>query len=175
MADLTGFNADNHPDITTTREPLPPGTYLGLVTRTEQKTSQAGNDYLEVEVEITEGTHARRRIWDRLNLWHPNETASDIAKRRLASLCRAVGVKAPGDSSELHDKPLAVIVQASRRKDTGEKTHEVQGYASAASVETKPIKARTAGEVRNGVASALAGKGPKPALQVAGKQDDIPF
>lgn len=175
MADLTGFNPKDFPEGSRGRDPIPAGTYPAVITETTQRTSTAGNDYLELAMEIIEGPHKGRRLWDRLNLWHPKEAASEIAKRRLASACRALGITSPRDSAELHDKPLGVVVAIKLRSDNGEKTNEVTGYAALAP-QTRKV---TADDIRDGVANALAGKKSRPlpaaAAAAVGGDDDIPF
>jgi hypothetical protein len=173
MADLTGFNPQDFPDEGPRAYLIPAGTYKAMILDSRQRTSVAGNDYLELEVEITDGEFAGRKLWDKLNLWHPKEQAADIAKRKLASACRALGIAAPRDSTDLHERPLAVIVKTRRRTDNGETVSEVSGYAA---ISPPAVKRITADDVRAGVANALAGQKPPAEKRPLTPDDDgIPF
>ena len=44
-------------------------------------------------------------------------------------MCRAVGVLAPNDSTELHNLPLVIHVRCKKRADTGEISNEIKGYS----------------------------------------------
>ena len=110
--------------------PLPPGKYLATVVSSDLRRTKAGTGhYLELEFEVSEGEHRGRRLWSRLNVDHPNETAVRIAKEELASVCRAVGIARLSDTEALHGKPLLLSVRASTRRDSGEATTEIRGYA----------------------------------------------
>ncbi len=133
MADLNGFNASDFP---TQRAdgPVPQGEYRATIIESGMKpTRSVQGQYLELSFEIAEGEFQGRRLWARLNLDHPNDTAVRIARQDLAAICRAVGVLTPKDSTELHGRPLIMKVKAIRRADTGEMTSEVRGFAAVRS------------------------------------------
>lgn len=157
MADLHGFDA-NEIEPTSDFEPIPAGKYEAVITDSEMKQTRAGTgEYLQFTFQIVDGPHRNRLLWSRMNLNNPNATAVQIAKAELSALCRAVGVMAPKDSTELHNLPLIIHVRCKRRSDTGEISNEIKGYsrkdapqpAAAAANEgsTPPWKrpARTAG------------------------------
>lgn len=129
MADLNGFNAhdvDPNPGF----DPIPGGKYLAVITATEMKPTKNGKgEYLELEMEVIDGQHKGRKVWDRLTLKHSNEQTVQIARGTLSAICHAVGVMKPKDSIELHNVPLVVSVAVKNREDTGEPTNVVKGYA----------------------------------------------
>ena len=86
---------------------------------------------MEFEFEGIAGEHRGRRLWDRFIMEHPNPKAIDMGRLQLASLCRAVGIDAPSDSSDLHDVPVVAIVTQEARKDTGELVNRIKGYEAA--------------------------------------------
>jgi hypothetical protein len=141
MADLRGFNAT---DVSPSGfEPIPAGRYLAVITDSEMRPTKSGNgEYLQLTFEIIEGPYKGRLLWTRLNIVHPNVTAANIAKAELASICRAVGVLTPQDSTELHNLPLIITVQLQRRNDTGELTNRIRGYASKAVLNGTPNMAK---------------------------------
>ena len=143
MAELYGFNSDEHEDRVPL-EPLPSGWYQVAIISSEMKATAAGTgEYLQLQLEVLEGPHKGRKLYDRLNIVNPNETAVEIAKATLATICRAVGVLRPSDSEELHDRPLKALVSLKKREDTGEYKNEVKGYASKDANTSKAAPAQT--------------------------------
>lgn len=176
MADLTGFNANQYDtDAIDAFEPIKPGFYEAVIIDSEMRDTARGDGrYLMFTLQIIDGEHKNRRLWDRLNLVNPNETAVEIAKRTLASVCRAVGVLTPRDSSELHDKPLSIRVVQRKREDNGEIVNEVKAYG-ASTATTKRIESSKDKHLA-GVEAALSKRKPKaePKPRTA-DDDDIPF
>jgi hypothetical protein len=128
MANLQGFNA-HEVEPNESFDPIPAGDYLCIITASETKPTKSGNgSFLELEFAVIDGPHKGRKLWDRLNLRNPNETAVKIAKATLSAICRAVGVMQPKDSCELHDLPLVVKVRVERRADTDEPANVIKGY-----------------------------------------------
>lgn len=129
MAHLNGFDA-NEVEPNSNFDPIPAGKYLAIIVVTEMKPTRNGKgEYLQLELDILDGPHKGRKIWDRLVIKHPSEQTVKIARGTLSSICRAVGVMAPRDSAELHNLPLVVSVGLKKRDDTGELTNVVKGYA----------------------------------------------
>jgi len=128
MANLNGFNA-NEIDPNVAFEPIPAGDYLAVVVATEMKPTKNGSgEYLQLEIEVLDGPHKGRKVWDRLMLKHTNSQTVAIARSTLSALCRSVGVMQPRDSIELHNLPVLVKVACKKRDDTGEITNVVKGY-----------------------------------------------
>jgi hypothetical protein len=143
MTNLAGFNA-NEVEPLDEFEAIPAGKYEAVIVASEMKDTKAGDGaYLELEIEVIDGPHKGRKLWDRLNLENKNGTAVKIARSTLSSICRAVGVLEPRDSCELHDLPLCVTVKCRKREDTGDVTNEVRGYAKKESLNGKPVQAAT--------------------------------
>ena len=140
---LGDFDANQiEPDAEFT--PLPAGDYVAVVASSDMQHTQNGNgEMIVLELEIVEGEHKGRKLWDRMLLKHDSAQAVEIAKKKLSGLCRAVGVLKPQDTSELHNIPCLVKVQLKPRKDTGELSNEVKSYkpsGGAASQQTPPAQ-----------------------------------
>lgn len=147
MGNLSELNFDaDVVEPATDFAPLPAGQYLAMAIGSEWKTTASGNgEYLQFCWEIVDGDHKGRRVWDRLNLKNPNETAVKIANGTLSAICRAVGVPRPKDSSELHGKPLTMRLTLEERTDKpGQFKNEVKGYAPVGSAEAAPVAAKPA-------------------------------
>lgn len=128
MASLTGFNA-HEVDPNVAFEPIPAGDYLAVVVASEMKPTKNGaGEYLQLEMEVIDGPHKGRKVWDRLMLKHTNSQTVTIARSTLSALCRSIGVMQPKDSVELHNLPVVVKVACKKRDDTGEIANVVKGY-----------------------------------------------
>jgi hypothetical protein len=123
--------------------PLPAGEYIAMAIGSEFKATVKGDgEYLQLCWEVIDGEHNGRRLWDRLNLRNPNETAVKIAQSTLSAICRSVGVMRPKDSSELHNKPVSMRVIVEERSDKpGVFKNEIKGYSAANGSTPAPAQA----------------------------------
>ena len=141
-ADLTGFDASQVPEQQEFTA-LPEGQYVMIATGSEWKATKAGTgQYLQFVHEVLDGPFKGRKVWARLNLQNPNQTAVDIANRELAALCRAVGVIKPANSAELHNKPflatVGIEVDDRRRESNSIKKYEAVGGAAPQAAPSAP-------------------------------------
>lgn len=126
MADLGGFNA-NEVEPNKDFEAIPPGRYEAMIMESEMKPTSSGNgEYLELTMTVLGPTCKGATLWDRLNLKNPSEKAVQIARGQLSSLCRAVGVLTPRDSTQLHNLPFIVRVDVEDYE--GKKYNRMKGY-----------------------------------------------
>jgi hypothetical protein len=134
-------------------EPVPPGEYVAQIKNSEMKPTKKGDgQYLQLDIEITEGDFKCRKFFDRLNLDNPNETAAEIAHRTLSAICHAVGVLKVKDSSQLHYKRMLVRVDVEKR----------DGYAAQNVVKSyKPLEGAS-GETTTAASSSEAPAVKKP-------------
>lgn len=128
MADLRGFNANEHEEMRIF-EPLPNGRYLAAAVASELKPTKEGTGaYLEIDFQVIDGQYKGRHVFARLNLQNKSAEAVRIAQCELGTICKAVNVLTPKDSSELHDLPLVLSVGVEKRQDTGELGNRIKGY-----------------------------------------------
>lgn len=110
-------------------EPLPPGDYQAMVTAAELKDTKAGDgQYIELVIQITDGEHAGRRLWERLNIYNKNKQTEDIARSQLNSLGNACGHPRLTDTDHLIDVPFTISLDIDRRDTTRNK---IMGYSAA--------------------------------------------
>ena len=103
---------------TPSRDPVPAGEYMAVITDSAMKPNKAGTgEYLALTFQVAEGEHEGRFVWANLNVVHTNEKAVQIARSELASLCKAVGVLQPKDSAELHGRPVLIRVAVEKDRD----------------------------------------------------------
>jgi hypothetical protein len=112
---------------------LPAWEYLAEVTATERKTSPtSGNDYLKVEYTIRDGEYATKRVYENMNIWHPDYGTRQSARADWSALVHACGlVGDPQESSEVHGIPFKLKLGIRNKKDgaPNEKEQRVDGYA----------------------------------------------
>ena len=143
MVNLSGFDASKV-EPSTVFDPIPAGKYLAAIIESKMKPTKSGKgQYLELTFQILEGELKGRQVWARLNLDNPSAQTVKIARGELSAICRAVGVMAPKDSTDLHNLPMVVTVRCKKRQDTGEITNELRGFAPREAASGKPQQAQT--------------------------------
>ena len=136
MSLLNGFDATKI-EKSNGFEPLPVGDYTCCISASEEKPTAAGNGhYLQLNIEVLDGEHKGRLLFERLNLDNPNATVVEIAKETLAYICEAVGILQPPNAMVLHGKPMTCSVGVEKRKDNGELTNRIKGYSPLSSTTT---------------------------------------
>ena len=114
----------------TSFEPLPPGDYNTMITDSQMKATKAGNgEYLELTMQIIDGAHSGRRIWERLNVVNASKVAEEIARSQLNGIKAACNIEKLESSEQLHDVPFVLSLDIDRREPTRNK---VMGYTSVA-------------------------------------------
>ena len=112
-------------------EPIPAGWYKVVISAAEEKATKAQTgSYLRLELEVIEGEFQGRKVFDNLNLENTNQTAVDIAKRQLGSICRAINVPTPRNEQELCDKPLMAKIAIQPPRDQYEASNRVKEYSA---------------------------------------------
>jgi len=116
-------------DPTDSFEPLPAGDYAIVITESDMKaTKNNRGQYLQMILEVIDGPLKGRKVWDRLNLVNPNNTAVEIAQRQLSALCHATGVMSVTDSAQLHNIPVVARIAYKPAEGSYGATNEVKGY-----------------------------------------------
>ena len=151
--DLNGFNALEI-EPATSYEPIPADWYKAVITETEEKPTKAQTgSYLQLTIEVIEGQHQGRRVFERLNLKNPNSVAVEIAQRSLSSICRSIGVNNPQNSEELMDKPLMIKVAVKPAQGEYGASNEIKGYDAVGGATTAPAPAAVAATASAGVST----------------------
>lgn len=108
----------------TSYELLPAGEYVVEIIDSElrENSAKTGN-LLRLTMNVLEPiAHAGRKLWENINVDHPNATTQEIGERTLNTIKELCGIPAHVDlvdSEELHYKPIPVTVAVERRKDNG--------------------------------------------------------
>ena len=156
MANLgTTFDASNV-DPARPFELLPPGKYVVQIVASEMRVTKDGQgQYLWLELDVLEGEHAGKKLFDRLNLINNAASTVEFAQRTLSAICRAAGRMQVQDSEELHLVPILADVKIQPPKN---------GYGESYSVRSLPLERGTpaTGPAARPAAPAQAAK---PAVQ----------
>lgn len=111
------------------RQPLPAGDYtVHIIEDTMKPTKKGDGEYLELKMEVLEGDHKGRWIFDRLNLRNPNATAVEISERTLVALGKACGIQNLTDSGQLRGIPITATVKVRKSEAYGD-SNDVSGYS----------------------------------------------
>lgn len=143
MAELpTGFNPEDDYG-TFGNEVLPAGKYTAHIVESERKENSKGTgSYIKLVMEVLEGPHKGRKIFENLNLWHKNAVTVRIAMAEMKQLCNACGGLRPAQTEELHSIPFIVKLGLRKREDTGEMQNSIKGFSAPGA---EPEEAATTG------------------------------
>jgi hypothetical protein len=145
---------------------LPPGRYVVQIVNSEMRVTRTGSgQYLWLEMDILDGPHQGRKIWDQINLVNQNQQTVEIAQRTLSAICHAIGQLQVSDSEQLHFRPMQVTlaVEADGREKhlpphEQRKQNRVKGYSPNA-----PLTAPTFRPAPAAAAARPAAPPPRPA------------
>ena len=144
MVNLMGFDASK----VEPNEPVsavPKGDYQVIIVESEEKQTSKGDGWLmSMVLQIVEGQFKGRKLYDRLNLGNKNEQAVKIARGTLSAICRAVNVREPKNSEELHNRTLTAVVDVSEYQ--GKLRNEVKGYKPKQTGVVPPVTVTATGE-----------------------------
>jgi len=145
-----GFNAAEAEEMDDF-SPIPADDYVAAIVESEMcETAAKTGHYLKLRFSVLEGPFANRTLFANLNLDNPNQTAVDIARSELKSICTALGKgdAVINDSEELHDQPLMIKVVIEDRKDKpGEKSNRIKKYSAVGGGAAKTTTATKPGGV----------------------------
>ena len=132
MSDFDGFDF-NIEDAGSDNSAIPAGDYPCVVTTCEKKKSQANNDMIWLELEVTGDKYAGWMVRKPFMLWQDNPTYLGYAKADWARLCKSLGFgneNPPKSAHDLHGKAFIVslaIEEAEADSDYGD-SNKIVGY-----------------------------------------------
>ena len=154
---------------------IPEGKYVVGITSSEEKTSKAGNRYLNLQLQVLDGPHKNRVVFDIINLYHPVDDTRAIAERTLKNICDAVRVLKPTASEQLHNIPLMAVVSMETDSQYGDQ-NRVKKYLPMSSGEAPEVSNQSfnSKEQLEKILDLPQRGAPAPVSTEAVK-DDIPF
>ena len=93
-------------------EPVPAGDYQVQIIQSEIRVTRAGTgQYYALDLEILDGEHQGRRLWDRIMFEHPSVQAVAMGEGKFSAICHSIGNMNVEDTEELHFKPMVAVVK----------------------------------------------------------------
>lgn len=126
-----GFDATAvEPQESRSSDPLPAGVYEVEITGADIKDTKSGNGTgLNVEYTVIgPAAHAKRKVWQFLNLRHTSAQAEQIGQSQLSSLCRALGIPKLDDSDQLFGAILRISLKVRAASGNYAASNDVTGY-----------------------------------------------
>lgn len=124
---------DYTPD--STYDLIPNGSYTAMIVEAKELISKtSGVPYASLKVEIVDGSHKGRKVYDNLFLNSANDMAQSIARRKLNAIANAVGITVMNGPNDFLYKPIAVEISVDK-----EGKNQVKMYKS-----NKPVEKHTA-------------------------------
>jgi len=111
--------------------PIPAGWYPGSIVEMEYKPKKDKPDegYLQLTVEIDEGDHKGRQLFDNLNMWDQSEKAQQYVQRKVNTLCMSTGQHQITDLNQLMNNRLLIQVKLREAREVvDENTGETKKY-----------------------------------------------
>ena len=113
--------------------PLPAGTYTAEITNSEVRPLKSGRGTgLSLEFTVIDPEqHARRKVWQSLNIVHESAQAQEIGLGQLKELCDALSIVKLRDSDMLFGKVLRIRTKVREGQNGYGPRAEVSGYEAA--------------------------------------------
>ena len=143
MANIAGlYDPNAEPEAPREFTLLPPGDYVVQIVESDIVPTKAGNgQMLKLTLDIIDGEHAGRKLWDNLNLVNANPTAVEIAQRTLNQITHATGKLGASDSEALHFIPMIAVVKVDPAKNGYAASNKISGYKAAGAPVARPMPA----------------------------------
>lgn len=160
-------------------DPIPKGRYLCLVDNSSMEdTKNKTGKYLEFTFTVMRGTegekYKNRKLWARLNVHNPSAEAQRIGREQFNALADACGRPNPGDSSELHNKLVVLIVDIEDGQQGPQ--NRVTGYLKPSDSDRNVSRPSARPQESTGASQQQQGsEQKKPAGKFDDMDDDIPF
>jgi hypothetical protein len=103
--------------VATRQDPIPAGHYEAKIVSSQMLATVDG-DRLDLTFEILGGAHDGRTVVKELPLHSRNANKRSQSRAELTRVCRATGVMAPQDSSDLHEIPMMVTIGVNKRRNS---------------------------------------------------------
>jgi len=90
----------------------PPGKYPVLIKKAEVRETKKGNGhFIALELQILDGPHKGRILFDNINIDNPSEQCVEIGMRTFSALGRAIGLQAITNTDQLLNQIVVAHVK----------------------------------------------------------------
>jgi len=108
---------------------LPPCKPQCLIERAQFKQNKKANGhYLEITLQVIDGPHKNRKLWDRINIDNPDQTCVKIGMGQLKKLLKATEINDFEDTSQLLNKVVIAHVAVQKNDVYGDQ-NVIRGYS----------------------------------------------
>jgi len=157
-------------------ENVPAGWYDVVISGSELKATKTGGQQMILEMTVTNGEYANRKLWYRINTENKNPEAVRIGMDQLLRLTSAIGVQSFDATEELHGRELAVSVTIKDDPQYGAR-NDIRGLRAIKRDQEHRCQDIQARRRERNVERAVAKPTPKAKVEPAADvpDDDIPF
>ena len=142
-------------------DPIPAGEYIAIIEDSDYVENKKGTGMmLKLTYQIIDGPMKGKKLFENLNLEHPNVQAVQIARRTLNAIGIACGVSHVADSAQLHNIPMKLDV---RMKDSEEYGMQniIRKHLPASGESTPTQAVNTPAQTQTAPSATGTGKGSK--------------
>jgi len=119
----TGFNAADAPDAPSGDfTPFPAGQYALRILEVQETQSKAGNDMLKVAMEVADGPHESRRVWDYV------VPSNSFGVAKLKNLCLGCGLVTVTSAADLEGHVVQAKVKVESASGGYEASNKIGDY-----------------------------------------------
>ena len=111
----------------------PPGKYPVLIEKAEVRQTKKKNGHLiALELQILNGPHRGRKLYDNINIENPSEQCVEIGMRVFEALGRAIGLPAITNTDQLLNQTVVAHVKVDKGGQNNVRTYSAAGQQTAA-------------------------------------------
>ena len=152
--------------------PFPAGDYNLLIEEAEIKRTKNGEgQYLALRLQVLDGPHKGRLLFDRITIQHSNDKAVEIGRKALIVLSRAIG-QAVSESAQLLNKTCRAKVKIRPEQNGYAASNEVAWYIGPVTSAAPPPRPQAEVVRRDGRDQNIGRQEPLPQND---SPDDCPF
>ena len=165
------FNSNDHEEVSFDLIPNCEAPAV-IVDSKIKDTSNGKGRMISLTIQIIDGPHKKRLLWENLVLWHESEKAVQIARGKLSSICKAVNTPVIEDTQQLHNKPMLIKVGIRKGKNGYEDSNVIKKYSPISGSGNQVAQNRPQPTPASNAAETPAWQSNAPA---AASVDDVPF
>lgn len=130
---LNNFDINERADEGAVTEftPIPAGMYKVVCEAAEETTTKStGTEAMSFEWRVDNGEHKGRKLWDQLNVDHPNTSYSGREANRFRDICKSTGTVKPNSLGDFPGSECVaeVIVEPASECGTYKAKNKIKAY-----------------------------------------------
>lgn len=146
-----GFNAADAPDLPSDFQPFPAGVYTLRILEATETQSKAGNEMLKLALEVAEGEHENRRVWDYIT------PSNQYGLAKLKGLCLSAGLMTVTGTADLEGQLVRAKIKIEPPQNGYDASNKVTEYLAKPTVAASTSQAQPMPKRAGAVNSEWAG------------------